>query len=381
MIERRIIETDGIDALVPAWRELARGAARSPFETPAWLLPWLRHYGAGWRPSIVTWWRRNDLVGVAPLVWRRRRMRGISVRELEFWGRTATPLRGWVDIVADDAVSAVVAADFATWLARSSADWDLFHYLHLATDSPTLPALTSGRRWWWRVDLSRVLYSFEYDITLPADASGWRGHLGPKARHEVHRQGRLFERRMSGRVEVVTDPGTAEELVTALRSLNAERWGDRDAYFRRDPKFGQFLVDAMRSVLEAELGWVLVARDPQGIAACLMMLALPHTAVATLIGVTQKPEYRPLSLGKCLLHDAIDGAVARGCRRFNFLTEGDYKKTFWRAEARPIESGFVARGAIGLAIAAAVSARRVAPERILGSMRGRQRGDNGPSPV
>ena len=158
----------------------------------------------------------------------------------------------------------------------------------------------------------------------------------------------------------------------------AERWGDREAYFQRDPKFGPFLVDALRSVFEAELGWALVARDPQGIAACLVTLALPPTAVATLIGVTRKPEYRPLSLGKCLFHDAIDGAVARGCRRFSFLTEGGYKSTFWRAEGRPIESGFLARGGVGLAIAAAVSARRVAPQRILGSMRGRQGGDHRP---
>ena len=378
MIERRIIETHGFDALLPAWRDLATRGARSPFETPAWLLPWLRHYGGGRRPTIVTWWRANDLVGAAPLVWRRRRVRGVPVRELEFWGRTDTPLQGWVDIVADDAVSAEVAADFATWLARSSSDWDLFHYLHLAPDSPTLAALVSGRRRWQRVDLTRVLHSLEYGLALPADASGWRGQLGPKARHEVRRQGRLFERRMGGRVEIVTDPGTAEALVTALRSLLDEAWGDREAYFRRDPRFGSFLVDALRSVLQAELGWALVARDSQGIAACLVTLALPPTAVATLIGVTRKPEYGPLSLGKCLFHDAIHGAVARGCRRFSFLTEDGYKRTFWRAEGRPIESGFLARGGIGLAVAASVSARRVAPERIRGSMRGRQGGDHRP---
>ncbi|HEX9635412.1 MAG TPA: hypothetical protein VGB34_08030, partial [Candidatus Limnocylindria bacterium] len=131
MLERRVIEPGGVAQLASAWRALAERSARSPFESPAWLLPWLRHYGSAWRPRLVTWWRSGELVAVAPVAWRRRRGRGIPYRELTFWGRTDTPLRGWVDVLADADVAVEVAADFTAWLEAADQDWDLFNYLHL----------------------------------------------------------------------------------------------------------------------------------------------------------------------------------------------------------------------------------------------------------
>ncbi|MFO7531443.1 MAG: GNAT family N-acetyltransferase, partial [Candidatus Limnocylindrales bacterium] len=272
MIERRIFEAQDIPEIVPAWQALAERAARSPFESPAWLMAWLRHYGSSWQPFVLTWWRADQLVGVAPLASRLRRIRGIPVRELEFWGRTDTPLSGWVDVVAEDGVRDELLADFAVWLARPSVDWDLFHFLHLAPDSLSLAALTSIPRH-WRIDLTRVLHSLEYTLSLPADASSWQGQLGPKARHEIRRQMRAFERRMDGRIEVLTDPGSADSLVTALRSHGAERWGEREAYFRRDPLFADFFADALRGHHEAGLQPVRVACDDRP--------ARPHLEMAS----------------------------------------------------------------------------------------------------
>lgn len=373
MIEQRLIEPEAIEGVRRAWCELATRAARSPFDLPAWLLPWLHHYGAQWQPFLLTWWQANDLVGVAPLVLRSRIVRGILVRELEFWGRTGTPISGWVDVLADEATREEVTADFGEWLARSSVDWDLFHFLHLAHDSPTLATLASGPRR-WRVGLTRVLHSQEYVLALPEDGSDRWGPLGSKARHEVRRQVKLFGRRVGGRIDTVTDPEAAGPLVAAIASLTAERWGEREAYFRRDDAFGEFLVDVVGSLMDAGAGRILAARDTQGVQACLVMMTSPPTAVAAMIGVTPAPEYRSLSLGKCLFSQAIDDAVAQGCRTFSFLTEGGYKESFWHAVGRPIESGFVARGRTGLAIAVVVSARRVLPAALRSHVQTREEG-------
>src|SRR3990170_2605506 len=67
-------------------------------------------------------------------------------------------------------------------------------------------------------------------------------------------------------------------------------------------------------MFEAGAGYAGVARDHGGIRACLITLVLNGTAVAVLIGVTNTPEYRSLSLGKSLFYLAIDEAVARGAR-------------------------------------------------------------------
>ena len=371
VLELRKVEAAAVPGLAVAWEGLAGRAARSPFELPAWLLPWLRHYGTDRRAFLLTWWRAGELVAVAPLAWRRRRLRGIPVRELEFWGRTGTPLRGWVDLLVDEADREEVSADLGRWLARSSVGWDLFHVLHMAPDSPTLAALSSGRLR-WRVGLTRVLHSQEYVLALPADGADWRGPLGAKARHEVRRQARLFERR-GGRLEVVSDPDHATLLVAALHDLMTRRWQGLEAYFRRDPVFADFFATAVRSLLGSGAGRVFVARDGHGIQACLVTMVGPPNAVAAMMGVTSAPEYEPLSLGKCLFEAAIRDAATRGCRTFSFLTEDGYKESFWRATRRPVECGFVARGPIGLLLAAGVIARRVLPASLRDLLRGHWR--------
>jgi CelD/BcsL family acetyltransferase involved in cellulose biosynthesis len=363
ILERRVIEPGGVAQLAPAWRELTERRARSPFESPAWLLPWLRHYGSAWQPRVVTWWRSGELVAVAPVAWRHRRRRGIPYRELTFWGRTETPLRGWVDVVADADVAVEVGADFTAWLEAPDQEWDLFNYLHLDPDSPTLATLSARTRSWWRVDLSSVLHSLEYVVALPEDASSWHGQLGPKARHEIRREMRQFERQLYGRIEEVHEPAASDEIVHTLESLMADRWGEREAYFPPDPRFRSFVRDAAQEAFDAGVGWALVARDPERTAACLFVLTLGRTAVAVLIGVSQAPQYRSMSLGKCLMNRAIEGAVARGCRKFSFLTENGYKTVFWHAEGQPTESGFLGRGPIGRAIAAYATARQV-PDRL-----------------
>lgn len=372
MLERRV-DTRDFDRFAPAWGDLARRAARTPFESPAWLLPWLRAYGSAGHAILVTWWRGNDLVGVAPLMSTRATRLGVAVRELSFWGRTETPLRGWVDIVADSSVTDDVAADFVDWLAGQQPGWDLFHYLHLAHTSPTLAALARAKRAWRNVSLSGVLHSLEYDLPLADDPEGRWHPLGPKARHEIRREIRLYGRRLAGRVDEVGDPETVVDLVAELRSLLAARWGDREAYFRRDPRFGGFLVDALRSSADSGQAWAHVARDPSRIAACLIMLGLGPSVAAILIGQTTDPEYRPLSLGKCLFSRAIETAHARGYRTFSFLTENGYKRSFWHAEGRPTESGFVARGGVGAAIATYVTVRRVMPQALTAAVTGRRR--------
>ena len=363
MIERRVIEPGAIVGFAADWSTLAARCARSPFEHPAWLLPWRDHYGAGSESWLLGWWQDGSLVGVAPLLLRDRRGPGRPLRELAFWGRTGTPLGGWVDLVVEDSARAAVIADLRAWLRDGGPAWDLFDFLRLPPDSPALEAL-AGVRGSHRVDLTRVVHSQEYVLAIPADEPAWPGPLGAKARHEIGRQGRLFERRLAGRLETVTEPAESAALVAAIARHTRTHWGGGEAYFSRDPEFRDFLGAAVASVMRAGVGRALVARDGQGIVGCLLMMESASTSVAVMIGVDPGEAYRPYSLGKWLFSQAIHEAVTRGARTFSFLQEGGYKESFWHAEGRPMESGFVARGARGLAVAAAVTVRRIWPVRL-----------------
>src|SRR5215212_11995993 len=53
--------------LVPAWTALWRRApGATPFQSPAWLLAWWRHFGTG-APRVLTARAGEGLVGILPL--------------------------------------------------------------------------------------------------------------------------------------------------------------------------------------------------------------------------------------------------------------------------------------------------------------------------
>jgi CelD/BcsL family acetyltransferase involved in cellulose biosynthesis len=361
-ITRRLfVDPIDIERLIPAWRALADHAARTPFESPDWLVPWWRHYGGRSEARFLTWWRESNLVGVAPLLTNLTRRGGLSLRELAFWGAPPTPptpLRGWVDVLVAEDDRRAILEDFVDWLAEPTNGWHLFHYLRLPTGSSTAAELRGPRRPWWAASLTGIVDSTEFVLQLPEPRDGWAGPLGPKARHNVRTEIRAFEKRPGGSIERITDPDAAEYLVTALRLLTAEHWGPSEAQFRRDPAFEDFLIEAVRAAFTAGEGYAFIARDAAGIEACLLTLQRGRIAVPVLVGVTSGAAYSPMSLGKCLFSLAIDEAVSRDCTVFDFLQVGGYKETFWHATGRILESGLLGRGIRGRGVTAYVLARR-----------------------
>jgi CelD/BcsL family acetyltransferase involved in cellulose biosynthesis len=65
---RAEIITNGkaFEALAPQWWELWRRCpSATPFQTPALLLPWWRHFAPGQLVAIAVW-REDRLIGLAP---------------------------------------------------------------------------------------------------------------------------------------------------------------------------------------------------------------------------------------------------------------------------------------------------------------------------
>ncbi|MEO8462799.1 MAG: hypothetical protein ABI555_06275, partial [Chloroflexota bacterium] len=199
-LTRAILTTAAeFEAVAGEWRALAGVAARTPFETPDWLLPWARHYGPGRRLIVITWHRDGELVGVAPLVlWDERHGRR-RVRNVAFWGETRTPLRGWVDVLARTTARAFVDLGFRAWLVEAETHWDVLHLLRLPEASSTADALAPTG--WARTGLTGVLQSIEFVLDIPTEPDGWAGPLGRKARYNIRREARLFETEGGGSFE------------------------------------------------------------------------------------------------------------------------------------------------------------------------------------
>ncbi len=356
-------DSSTIQKLVPEWRELASVAARSPFESPDWLVPWFRHYGRDAEPRILAWRTGGRLVAVAPLILSRRRQVA-TVVELAFWGGTGPALRGLVDVLAQDDHREPVMDSFAAWLRSGDCPWDLLHALRLPAESSTpaqLQTLARANRW-RHVCLTGVVRSDSYVLDLTAEA-GASPPLGPKARHNLRTEERRFAR-IGGRYEVVTDPAAAAELRDGLRRLAADRWGETEIHFRPDSSFAGFIGEAFSAMLASGSMYAHVARDRSGIRACLVTFVLNRRAASILIAVSAKQDVKRLSLGKHLFVASIGESVARGCRSYDFLWVGGYKETFWHARPQRLESVVLGRGVHGWAAATYVAARRLALPRL-----------------
>jgi CelD/BcsL family acetyltransferase involved in cellulose biosynthesis len=360
-------DAGGVEALVAEWRELAATAALSPFESPDWLVPWLRHYGGHSRPRLLAWRSDGRLVGVAPLVASRTRQLATALTELHFWAGFGPALRGQVDVLATDEHRPEVLRGLTGWLRDGPQRWDVLNALRLPAGSETPAALVAAAAdaGWRTVRLTGVVRSVTYAIDLPADLDGWARHLGPKARHNMRTEERRFGR-AGGTFEQRTDPSVAREAVDAIRRLMTARWGDEEVDFEPDPAFGPFLVEAFGALLGTGAMWVDLARDKSGIRACLVTFALNRRAVALVMGVSYDDDVRKMSLGKQLFDRSISEAVRGGCTTYDFLWAGGYKESFWHAEPRTLESLVQGRGLRGAWVAEAARLRRVVLPELVG---------------
>jgi CelD/BcsL family acetyltransferase involved in cellulose biosynthesis len=373
-----IADPGAVEAIVPEWRELAGAAARSPFESPDWLVPWYRHYAGGARPRVLAWRVDGRLVAVAPLVASRTRQLATSLTELHFWAGFGPALRGQVDVLATDEHRTAILAGLTGWLRDGPLRWDVLNALRLPAGSETPAALVeAGAGAGWRtVRLTGVVRSVTYVIELPADLDGWAGHLGPKARHNMRTEEHRFGR-AGGTFEQRTDPAVAADAVDAVRRLMAARWGHDELDFGPDSVFEPFLVAAFGALLGAGAMWVDLARDDSGIRACLVTFALNRRAVALVIGVSYDDDVRRMSLGKQLFDRSISEAVRRGCSTYDFLWAGGYKESFWHAEPRTLESLVQGRGLRGAWVAETARLRRVVLPGLVGRRRAEPGSENG----
>ena len=376
LLLRETTRPDEFETVAAAWRELALTSAISPFQSPDWLLPWWRHYGASLEPRLLTWWAGERLVGVAPLALRSPWTRlGDRVRELVFWGaagQTRSPLmRGFVDVLAHAEYEDWVWASLASWLDSDATDWNLFSLLRLRSGSPTADRLRdlALRRGWRTVHPGQADISIANILDLPADLDAWDARSDRKARYNMRREVRLFEERANGHFEVVTDAAGVTEALVAIARLAGERWQEREHHFRGDPVFGAFVADAAGRMAAAGQAYAVVARDDDGIVAAALTLTVNGRAAVPLIGVSSAPAYNRLAVGKNLFARSITEAITRGCQTYDFLLGGAYKRTFWHARPVQLDNLLVGRGVAGSAVTAYAQARRVAREDVLPRVR------------
>ena len=307
-------------ALEPEWWQLwQRAASSTPFQSPAWLLPWWKAFAPG--ELCVLAGRQGDrLVALAAFY-----------LEIGPWGRRLLPIgvsiSDYHDILLDCERIDGTAGELTSRVAKSQAAWEAWELTELAPEAQALRlAPPPGCRDGLAPDSACPVLDLAQVAEMHVHAGSCR----------QRRAIRLAQNRAArrGTVELaVADAISALPMLEALTRLHRARWERRgESGILADPRVLRFHRDAVPRLLGAGLLRMIELRIAEHTVGVYYGLQHRDRAYGYLIGFD--PDYEFESPGTILLQHAIAIAIADGAREFHFLRGQESYKYRWGAVDR-----------------------------------------------
>lgn len=307
-----IIPPAGLGGLEAEWEALWRRCPdASPFESPAWLLTWARHYAPG-RCGAVALRAEGRLVAFVPV----------------FCWEGALLLAGTGPSDRGGALIEPGREHEAARLLESLPDaapepFDRIDLQQLSPDSPLLAAVAP--KGWTDERL-------DGDACLVASLAGELGLENASGRQRSHWRHALRQLEKQGGTAGMALPEEVPEAVEDILRLNAKRWGA--AGVLADPLMQAHLRDAGPALAQARLLRLhQVVLGGERIAA-LMVLAGPWAHHGYNGGFD--PDHAKLSPSALLVGLAMAQAAREGVTRFDFLRGHEGYKAVWGAAPQPM---------------------------------------------
>ena len=316
-----ITSAEALEALAPAWGRLFRCRPDlSPFQSPAWLLAWVRAFSPSplWTLAV---WEGDALAGLAPFFLYTRPQDGR--RQLTLLGNGISDR---LDLLAAPGREAAVAAAVFAHLQRTDA-WDACDW----RDLPPGSALLTGP-----LDAARDAVENEVPCpvrALPDTPEAVVNTLPRKRRENLHRRSRRLAE--LGRVSFETaDAASRAEALQALLRLHANRWTARgeEGVLAEDTVKG-FHEDATRGLSAEGLLRLQVLRLDGRVIAAHYGLGWGGCAYSYIHGF--EPELAAYGPSALLIAEAMADAVREGATRFDFLRGREPYKYDWGAVDAP----------------------------------------------
>lgn len=283
--------TPDASSLEPQWWHLwERSARATPFQSPAWLLPWARQFA---RESLVLAAYDDDvLAALVPLVRFERR--------LLLWGAGTSD---WLDGVFLPGLDLSALHEALLGLGEPL---DLFQ---LPRGSPLL---SLAARQGTAIVEGEPCVAIDLDLPLPAKMAA----------------NLAYYRRRAQRAGIVGPSRLGPEGFAPLIELHGRRWNSSgQPGVLRDPAVLAWHAETMPRLANAGMLRLYgLAIEDRAVGVLYAMSARQRTYYY-LSGID--PEFAPLGLGTILIGHAIDEARREGCTGFDFLRGREPYKYHW----------------------------------------------------
>ena len=312
MATELITSLDHLSALGPEWEGLwRRSPEATPFQSPHWLMPWLRHFGAGGELATVITREGDTLTSIAPLYVLREDDESLGLL-------LGTGISDYLDVLGDG----TAALD-----AMRTIDCQLWDLQQLRPSSTLLATpLPEG--------LSENVEDQEPCPVLRIEGAGdgLESLLSTHARKKLRYYRRSLERLGEVRIEEATEDNL-DALLDALYILHAGRWKRRKLPgVLGDPAVQQFHREVAGDFLRAGALRMYATRVDERVVAVFYGFAHGGTEYYYLSGY--EPELEKLSIGTLIVAHALERAIRAGATTFDFLRGAEEYKYTWGATDR-----------------------------------------------
>lgn len=345
-----------VAGLESAWAELHAGQpGATPFTSPAWAAAWWPHYGDGAEPFLLTVREAGRIVGLAPLV---RRRKG-PLRVLEPVGME--PGDYW-DVLAASGRGVEVAGAVASGLRERSGAWDAWILRCLPPESPVPDALDAqGLRSLVRPPIASPA------VELPKTFDAYVAALPATRRQNLRKHLRRLD---CGEVELreVTDPGELPAVVHRWQDFRRAQWAAAGRLIDPEhlsPRFAAFVLDCLRALVPTQNALVWEFTHAGRVVGTYVNFVDEQTFFWYLGGFD--PAVTRLGIGKIAIGHGIRTSIEAGRVRFDFARGAEPYKYWYGAVDRPLPARVVVgpgpRGwltLVGASAAIAWRGRRVA---------------------
>jgi CelD/BcsL family acetyltransferase involved in cellulose biosynthesis len=311
------IATDAaLFALCDEWDDLWRRTPdASPFQSPAWLLPWWRQFGTG-LPRVTILREHGTLAGVLPLY----------VFD-EAHARKLLPIGAGITDYQD----ALIGPNAPPGATRMLLDFALGH---AARDDVTVCDLIDVPPDALLRSAPPIVEWRETDpcpvLSLSPGVDGLRASI-PSATHRKLRMNRNRAELVGGAAVQVATAETLPDLLEALFRLHESRWSGHGVL--ADPQVQAFHREAAPLLLAAgALRLGVLSLCGTAAAACYALLAGPRRILFYLSGYDAS--FARQSPGTLLLGAMLEDAVREGREEAHFLRGGERYKYAWGGRDR-----------------------------------------------
>jgi CelD/BcsL family acetyltransferase involved in cellulose biosynthesis len=306
-----LITSEALDRLTPEWLELhAAVPGATPFTHPAWAATWLRHFGEGIEPIFLSIREGDALTGVVALDGSHGASSLLGDHNVADYG----------PVLALPGHEPQVAAGVLEWLLEDLTP--AFTAWGLRANSPWPAAFASGaERFGWRLEEEEEAVCPVAE--LPASFEEFVAGLPKHDRHELRRKLRhLHEGHVVEFSSETSEQGIAARIPALFEMMRASRH-DKEVFLT--PRMEAFFSDL--SAAFAGLGMARLSTLTVDGAPAAMALGFENAGTSFLYNSGYEPAFAPLAVGLLSKACAIEDAIGRGKRTFDFLRgDEDYKR-------------------------------------------------------